>query len=369
MAWIEVLHIQAVHVLGHEGPMDKSPYRPIYQFSRGDVVESIHFGALAVVTSSGELMAHYGDPQGTTFLRSTAKPFQALPFIARGGADHFNLTDQEIAIMCASHSGSEEHIQVLQALQRKIGISETDLKCGTHPPYHTPTRQKLEENGVSPSANHHNCSGKHTGMIAHAILIGATIDTYLEPEHPVQQRILETITQMCSLEPDQVELGTDGCSVPTFAMPLYHAAWGWAKLVDPGKSPRNLHMGCRRITETMATHPLMVAGPDRFDTQLMQVTEGKIIAKSGAEAFQGLGITPGILSDSSPGIGIALKISDGDRGKRVKAPVALEILHQLDAITNQELDQLKKYAPVKERTNHRDILVGHGKPTFTLSPE
>ncbi len=347
--------------------MEEPPYQPIYQFTRGDIVESIHYGAIAVVNAKGDLIASCGNPEATTYLRSTAKPFQALPFIARGGDDKFHLTDQEIALICSSHSGTDEHVRVLQELQRKTGITEADLMCGAHPPYHKPTRQKLEKRGEKPTSNRHNCSGKHTGMIAHAKLIHAPIETYLEKEHPVQRNILQALSEMCSLGIEEIHLGTDGCSVPTFAMPLYNAALAWARLVDPQNFPPEREKACQTITRAMTSHPFMVGGPDRLDTKLMEIAEGRIVAKSGAEAYQGIGIPPNALGNGSQGLGIALKIADGDRGKRAKAPVVLEICQQLSALSKDELEKLSEYGPEQPLINYRNIVVGHGQPTFELN--
>ncbi|MFO8035280.1 MAG: asparaginase [Anaerolineales bacterium] len=346
--------------------MDQSPYQPIYHFTRGEIVESIHYGAIAVVNARGDLIASHGDPETTTYLRSTAKPFQALPFIARGGDQKYHLTDQEIALICSSHSGTDEHVQVLGELQKKIGITEADLMCGTHPPYHKATRQQLEERGEEPTSNRHNCSGKHTGMIAHAKLINAPIDTYLEIDHPVQQNILQALSEMCDLEIEEVHLGTDGCSVPTFAVPLYNAALAWARLVDPGELSPETKKACQTITRSMTAHPFMVGGPDRLDTKLMDIAAGKVIAKSGAEAYQGIGIPPGALENGSQGVGITLKIADGDRGKRAKAPVVLEVLRQLTALSEDELEKLPEYHPRQTLINYRNIVVGHGEPSFKL---
>jgi L-asparaginase II len=350
-----------------EKRMDESPYKPLYSFTRGEIVESIHYGAIAVVNAKGDLIASHGDPQATTYLRSTAKPFQALPFIAGGGDESFHLTDQEIALICSSHSGTDEHVQALGELQKKIGITEADLMCGTHPPYHKPTRQQLEERGEKPTSNRHNCSGKHTGMIAHAKLLNAPIDTYLEREHPVQKKILHGFSEMCSLEVEEIHLGTDGCSVPTFAVPLYNAALAWARLVAPRELPPEMEKACQTITRSMSSHPFMVAGPDRLDTKLMEIAEGKVIAKSGAEAYQGIGIPPGALENGSQGLGIALKIADGDRGKRAKTPVVLEVLRQLTALSEDELENLSEYSPRQPLINYRNIVVGQGEPCFQLT--
>lgn len=344
-----------------------SGYQPMYRRTRGGIVESVHYGAVAVVNPKGELIAHYGDPQTVTFLRSSAKPFQALPLVEKGGRERFSITEEELALICASHSSSPTHREVLKGLQEKIGVSETDLACGTHLPFHQPTREKLICSDQAPSPNHHNCSGKHTGMLALAKLIRAPLENYPEKDHPVQQYILETFVEMCSLPETEINLGRDGCSVTTFALPLQHAAWAWARLADPHLLAPSRRAACQSISQAMTTHPLMIAGEDRFDTQLMKAAQGRIISKAGAEAYQTLGIPPRGTSSSNGGLGIAFKIADGDRGKSARSAVALEILRQLDLISPDELDQLKGFGPINKITNQREIEVGHGEPCFQLS--
>jgi L-asparaginase II len=156
--------------------MSISPYLPIFELTRGDLVESIHYGAVAVVDSHGALLASYGDPETVTYLRSSAKPLQALAFIEAGGADKFDLSLREIAIMCASHSGTNEHVAVLAGIQKKIGVSQDDLLCGVHPPSDKSTAETLFLQGEQPTPNRHNCSGKHTGMLAYARFLDLPIE-------------------------------------------------------------------------------------------------------------------------------------------------------------------------------------------------
>lgn len=350
-------------------------YQPIFELTRGQTVESIHFGAAAVVNSSGRLIAWVGSPHLVTFLRSSSKPLQALPLIERGGDNIFHLTSKEIAIICGSHAGTDEHLAVIQGIQAKAGVHESDLLCGTHPPFHAPTAKALDARGESPTPNRHNCSGKHTGMLAHARMRGLSITDYVNPEHPVQQTIRETIAEMCGLPSAQVEIGIDGCSAPNFAMPLYNAALGFARLCDPRGFPVERTAACRRITAAMMAFPDMVGGPDSFDTRLMETCRGRIISKGGAEGYLALGIMPGTLGVDSPGIGATIKIADGDQPirkpdgsayNRVRPAAALELLRQLGAITNKELETLAGYGPVKPVTNWRKLVVGESHPVFTL---
>lgn len=342
-------------------------YLPIFQTTRGGTVECVYHGAVAVIDPQGQLIAHHGNPATVTFLRSSAKPFQALPLLEMGGWDKFQLTPQELALICSSHSGTKEHLQVLHTLQQKIGLSETDLKCGTHPPLHVPSQRMLRDSGQAPSPNHHNCSGKHTGMLAQAVLLHADMESYLEPDHPVQQQIRGTVLEICTLEASQLKLGTDGCSVPTFAMPLKNAALGWARLVDPAEFTSPRRSSCGQITSAMTDHPYYVAGPGRLDTLLMEITDGKITSKGGAEAFQALGIRPGVRNDHASALGIALKISDGDKGKQVKDAVVIEVLRQLNLLDDDQLEALHEFGPEYPVFNQRSLEVGRGRPCFKLT--
>jgi L-asparaginase II len=352
------------------------PYQPIFEVTRGRIVESIHYGAVAVVDSGGRLLAWHADPQLVTFMRSSSKPFQALPFIERGGEQAFHLTSKEVALICASHDGTDEHVEVLKSIQTKVGVQESDLMCGSHPLSHLPTVEAMQARGEVPTPNRHNCSGKHTGMLAAARMRGLPIADYINPAHPVQKTILETLAELCSLQVDQIEVGTDGCSVPNFAIPLQSAALGFARLCDPRGLSAERNTACRHITQSMMANPLMVAGPGRFDTRLMETCSGRMVAKGGAEGYMIMGIMAGALGAESPGVGIAFKVSDGDHSlhkangesfNRVRPAVALEILRQMGYIHDQELENLaNEFGPVKPIYNWRKLLVGESRPTFTL---
>ena len=342
-------------------------YEPVFELTRGRIVECIHFGAAAVVDSHGRLLASLGDPQLVTFLRSSAKPFQALPFIERMGHEKFGLTSREIAIMCSSHSGTDEHVETVKGMQAKIGVSVNDLMCGIHYPTHEASADAMKIRGEQPTPYRHNCSGKHTGMLAHAILRGAPLQNYVDFHHPVQESILQAFSEMCGLPADQVELGIDGCSAPNFAVPLYNAALGYARLCDPLEQTPERAAACKTITDAMMENPNMVGGPDRFDTALMQIGNGKILVKGGAEGFQSMGLQPGTLGSDSPGIGIAIKISDGDSTGRARHGVALAILQSLGALNADQMAQMATFGPQIELENYRKLKVGLSRPTFKLS--
>jgi L-asparaginase II len=343
-----------------------TPYQPVFELTRGRIVESIHFGAAAVVDSQGRLLASIGDPQTVTFLRSSAKPFQALPFIERGGHEKFGFTPREIALTCASHSGTDEHVEVVKGMQAKIGVTVDDLMCGMHYPIHEASADAMKVRGELPTPYRHNCSGKHTGMLAHAKLRGLPTAYYVDFHHPIQESILQAFAEMCDLRAEQVELGIDGCSAPNFAVPLYNAAFAYARLCKPDSLAPERAKACKTITSAMMAHPDMVGGPERFDTALMRAGNGKIVVKGGAEGYQSVGLLPGALGADSPGIGIAIKISDGDPTDRARQAVALEILKALGALREEQLAQMADFGPAKQLYNYRKLNVGVCRTTFAL---
>jgi L-asparaginase II len=351
--------------------MPKSPYLPILSLTRGETLESIHYGAIAVVNPQNALVASYGNPEAVTFLRSSAKPFQAMPFVMHGGVEHYHLTQEELALICASHSGTDEHVAVARSIQAKTGAQESDLLCGTHALSHKPTVEAMRQRGEELTSNRHNCSGKHTGMVSFARMLGLPYHledhAYIAMDHPIQKEILQNFAEMCSLPVEQVGLGIDGCSAPNFAVPLRNAALAFSRLSDPSALDERKATACRKIFAAMTAYPNMIGGPDSFDTHLMQATHGKIVCKGGAEGYQAMGVAPGAAGPGSPALGITFKISDGDYRGSARPAVALSILKQLSVITEAELDALKSYGPTFEIYNWRKLLVGKAEPSFSLS--
>jgi L-asparaginase II len=340
---------------------------PLVEATRGPLVESIHVGAAAVVDPQNRLVASLGDPNLVTFLRSSSKPFQALPLIEHGGAEAFQLSDQEIALICASHSGTEKHVAVLEALQAKIGVSPQDLLCGTHAPMDAASAAVLLRRGEAPTSLHHNCSGKHTGMLAATRLHQMSKEDYIHPDHPLQKMILQTVVEMMDMPVEDIVLGTDGCSAPVFAVPLHNAALAFARLCDPAGLPEARAAALRHIAQAMPAHPDMVAGPGRFDTALMAAFEGKIITKVGAEGYQAVGLMPGLLGPDSPALGITLKIADGDLTDRARPVVILEILRQLGVpFTTSQQEALAPF-DIRPVRNWRKLDVGQLRPCFQLN--
>lgn len=306
-----------------------SGYEPLVELTRGGIVESIHLGALAAVDSDGILLAAFGNSDMVSFPRSSMKPFQALPLVENGGMEAFGLTDEELAIICASHAGTNEHVRVLKSIHQKVGLQLSDLQCGVHWPIDKETTFQMRLLGETPDSYRHNCSGKHSGMLTQAKLLEQSLDDYLTPVHLVQQNIRRAVSSMCGIHRDDMIFGVDGCSAPVYAMPLSSFAWAIARLVDPVNLDEERQIACQRITSAMIAYPEMVAGPGQLDSVLMQVMNGKVIAKGGAEGYQLIGVMPGAIAENSKGIGIAFKIADGDPSRRATQRVVVEMLKAL----------------------------------------
>jgi L-asparaginase II len=340
-------------------------FLPVICATRGSLIESVHSGAIAVVDKDGQLVASYGNPELVAYLRSSSKPIQALPLIELGGVNQFNLSGEEVSLMCASHRGLDMHMEVLQKIQAKIGVQETDLLCGTHPISDKSTAEAMLLRGELPGQNRHNCSGKHTGFLAQAILREKPKADYINLDHPVQSLILKTFAEMSHISEEEIIIGIDGCSAPVFGVPLRNAGWSFASLCDPSKLSPERAQACRIITSAMASTPDMVSGPGQFDTEIMKVGRGKIIAKGGAEGYQSIGLLPGAFGENSPALGIVFKIADGDSISRARPLVGIEILRQLGALDSLQIEALASF-DTRSILNWRKLEVGQLKPVFQL---
>jgi L-asparaginase II len=330
----------------------------LVEVTRGECVESIHYGAVAVVDAKGNLVAHAGDPDRVTYLRSSAKPFQLLPLVESGGADHFRFTEQELAAMTASHSGEPRHVETVRGILRKIGLGEDALQCGAHWPASVESTRILRESGREPGPIYNNCSGKHASMLAQCVYRRLTTHDYLDPQHPVQVTLLKTLAEMSGLDVDAIVVGIDGCSAPCFAIPLRACALAFARLADPSARPEPRRSAIRRIVNAMIAYPEMVAGEARLDTALMRAAHGRVASKGGAEGYQGIAVV-------SKGLGVAFKIVDGN-GQRGGPPVAIDVLQQLNVLDDAALAELHQYRGGVQK-NHRGLDVGEVRAVVKLT--
>jgi L-asparaginase II len=337
---------------------------PLVEVWRGPIVESRHRGHLIAVDGAGEIVARLGDPEFVTYLRSSAKPFQAIPLITSGTAEHFGFSAREIAIACGSHSGEPIHVETVQSMLQRIGLNETALRCGVHVPFSADVAQELARQQQSPSVLQNNCSGKHAGMLAVAIQKGAPTETYDQWSNAIQQEIGKVVSLFSDTAIDEIAIGTDGCGVPVFGVSVGAMALMYARLVRPPEDfAPVIADACRQVVAAMIEFPEMVGGTkERLDTELIRIGKGRLISKIGAEGVYTVGVLP---SEKWPkGLGLALKIEDGD-AHRARPPAVIEALRQLGVFSDDELEALSGYSPIVIK-NRRGERVGETRAAFDL---
>lgn len=338
---------------------------PLVEVTRGQVTESRHRGHIVAVDAEGKLVASMGRPELVTYLRSSAKPFQAVPLVASGAVDRFGFTEKEIAIACASHNGEAIHTETVSVMLEKIGLDASALKCGVHEPFSTEVAEELRARGLRPTILHNNCSGKHTGMLALALHLEAPIETYDHVENPVQQSILRSVSEFSGVAGEEIALGVDGCGAPVFGVPVKAMALMYARLVTQpdGFCDEASRKAARRISRAMMAHPEIVGGrAERLDTKVMLAGRGAIVSKVGAEGVYTAGVLPS--ETWSRGLGIAIKIEDGE-DRRSRPTVVIETLRQLGVLRDDAVEELAPYSRFIVR-NHRGDEVGEVRARFDL---
>lgn len=326
------------------------------EVTRGQLVESRHQGVVVVVSEDGQTVARAGNPELVTYIRSAAKPLQAVPVITSGAADYYKLTTEELTVITASHSGEAVHIRQVAGILEKLGLSAGELQCGTHLPLHKGSSQDLLVKGLSPNVFHCTCSGKHAGMLALACYRGWDRKGYFLEEHPVQQAMLAEIAAFSGLSPQEIILGIDGCGVPVFALSMERMAYCYARLAKPDSLTKERQEACRILAKAMTGNPVIVAGTGRPATQLMNACGDRFIAKDGAEGVFCIAIP-------EKGWGVAVKIMDGST--RALGPVVVSALDQLGLLDDQEKAQLDKLARPQIK-NYRGEVIGEIRPAFIL---
>jgi len=334
---------------------------------RGNQLESFHCGSIAVVDSRARLLAFAGDPGFVACLRSAAKPFQSLPLLEYGGAEEYDLTGEEIALMCGSHGGEAMHVSTAAALLRKGDFDEEDLLCGAHAPYDEKAAADLRASGEPPSPLHNNCSGKHAGMLLATKVMDAPSANYIDAKHPLQEMIRTTLADFTGA--DDIPIAIDGCGVPAFFLSLHRAAYAYARLISDDLE--RYAESAEIVVEAMTTFPQFVGGAWTITTPLMQSFGGDLVAKEGAEGFYAMGISPSLAStltnrlklDNDCALGIALKIDDGSM-TRGRNPVILKTLELLgvDLMSKPEMQRYREW-PLR---NVAGKLVGDVRAEFEL---
>jgi L-asparaginase II len=321
---------------------------------RGPRVESFHRGSIAVADERGGLLAGCGDPRGPVYVRSAAKPFQAIPLLEAGGEKKFRLTDDEIALLCASHGGEARHVQTAERMLRKGGFRPADLACGAHAPLHEASARALARRGAAPTVLHNNCSGKHAGMLLACRLLELPSAGYIDPGHPLQRRIRTTLSRYAGIAESEIAVAVDGCSLPVFRLPLSALACAYARLLGArlsGETPAAAAARAR-LVRAMWKSPFMVAGTGRFTTDFLAAGHGRWIGKEGAEGLYAVSLAP------APGarlaVGVAFKIEDGSA--RPRDAITLDVLSKLGRLADASRRSLATYAePVVHNAAGADV--------------
>lgn len=329
---------------------------------RGSAVESRHAGALAIVDASGAVHTALGDVDRPVFPRSAVKLLQALPLVASGAADAFQLSDEELSLACASHNGEPEHVATAAGVLAKLGLDETALECGTQWPGREPVLRGMLARGEQATALHNNCSGKHSGFVCVACLMARNAGTepaafargYVAADHTVMREVSAALSATTGMDVEHAPCGIDGCSIPTFALPLRSLALAFAR-AGTGQGLSDAHArAARRLRQAVARAPFMVGGTDRFDTNVMQAFGEQLFCKIGAEGVYCAAL-PGL------GLGVALKIDDGATRAAEAAMAAVA-----QALLAQESELLRGYSHLVLR-NWRGTKVGALRPAEALA--
>lgn len=328
-----------------------SMFETLARVERGGLTESCHLGAVAVVGSSLQLVARVGDPEVATFLRSAAKPFQAVPLLLAGGERMFGLEDADLALICGSHNGTRTQCERATSILAKAGLTPQSLHCGVQAPLDVEEALRLSQAGLAPTALHNNCSGNHAGQLLTAKALDLAVDDYEALAHPLQQRVLEEVSRFTQVAISDIGMGIDGCSLPAYHLPLSAIARAYGMLADPHGAGLDSERAeaLSRLGEAMARAPEMVAGPGEFTTNLIRETQGRVLGKEGAEGFYGIAVR------GPARLGVVLKLADG--GSRAREAVVLELLRQLGVLSGAEMEALASFrSPLV--TNRRGLEVG-----------
>lgn len=330
----------------------------IAEVKRGNRVESRHYGHIAVVDALGRDVFALGDVATPVFPRSTVKPLLALPFVETGAANRLNLTDAELAIICASHNGEEAHTQIVAGFLHRVGESETCLECGAHWPLSDEASHRLAAQGSQPSALHNNCSGKHAALVCLALDQHLDPKGYVSPDHPVQKQVTAALAAMSDTPHDAENRGVDGCSMPTYAIPLRHLARAFARFGSGQKLDPDRGEAASRLRSAIAAAPFMLAGTGRFDTRFIKHFGTRVFCKMGAE-----GVMVAALPEA--GLGIAIKVEDG--ANRAAEVALAALLRRMTALSWSDEDHafLKSLHQITLR-NWNGLETGYIKAALTL---
>lgn len=321
--------------------------------TRGAMVESVHRGSIAIVDAIGNLRLALGDVQSPVYSRSSLKPMQAMPLLESGAAEAFGLSDEEVALACASHSGEPMHTTRVAAWLARLGLGESDLACGAHASRYEPVAEAMIRRGERPTRLFNNCSGKHAGFLTVARHWDIATSGYEQPNHPVQRAVATTLSELC--DAGELPFGIDGCAAPNFATSLTQFARAAARMAAPEKLAKERAAAARRIIAAMIAYPELISGTARVCAILMRTCNGHAAVKAGAEGFYA-GWIPGA------GLGIAIKVDDG--AGRAAETVIAAVLDSLKLLDDSEGARTILRAPI---LNTRGAVVGERRPSLALA--
>jgi L-asparaginase II len=321
-------------------PSDGYPDNPVVvRLYRNGEVESVHRGAWCLVDPAGTVLASAGDIEHPYFARSSIKSIQALPLFESGAAERFQFSDEEVALAIASHAGEPCHTETVRRTLERLGLGVRHLRCGVHPPFDAATRDELRARREAPSPLHNNCSGKHVGFLALAKHLGVAPEAYLEPGSEGQVAVRRALSELAGVSEHELVAGIDGCSAPTYRMPLRALAGAFARMTNPDALAPARRGFAQRMTSAARAHPVLISGSNKcLDTEILQASGGRLFAKIGAEAVHAIGVVGG-------GRGLALKIDDG--GTRALHALVFGLLEALELARAAELERLSAWRDTK----------------------
>jgi len=327
-------------------------YELLVEVTRNGTVESRHFGSAVVCDYKGKVMASWGDIDSLVFPRSALKPMLAIHLIESGASDQYTLNNAELSLACSSHQGEQIHQTLVTSWLSRIGLTEEHLACGAVLPEHTDSAHQLLASGQTGCRIHHNCSGKHTGFLTTALHLGIPLENYHLLEHPLQQLSMEILSDLADVDLNQYPMGIDGCGLPAPTMPLRQLGHATARFAKPVDLAESRAQAIYRLHQAITNEPLYIAGHGTVASELNEVTQGAVLAKTGAE---------GIVTAALPklGLGIAVKIADGSA--RARSVALLAILDHLGALSKEEKQKLQAHIS-PTLLNSRGLAVGEVRP-------
>jgi L-asparaginase II len=302
---------------------------------RDKVLESFHRGVICLVDRDNRIVFSVGDVEQLCFPRSALKLTQIIPLLESGACEKYNFTVEEIAIMCGSHNGEKEHLRVVNSILHKIGMSKDQLKCGAQYPTLNEDRNTLIKSDIAPEQIHNNCSGKHAGFLALCKFLDLDPETYFRPEHPIQQMIKKVTAELHEYPEDKMTTAMDGCSAPIFSIPVYNQAIAYKNLTDPSQFSPSRQKAIHKVVEAVTSYPYMIAGKDRYCTELMQICGKRVFGKTGADGIFSIGFI-------EEKFGCCIKIDDGLMGPQYG--VAQSLMEKTGIFSQEQLKSLHHYA-------------------------